>query len=339
MLYATDLCDSRCLHCHIWEKRPKQHLSYDEIVSVMNSKCVTRNTTVGMEGGEFLLHPEADKILQWFSKNHSKYDILANCLKPDKVIDAVHKYRPQKLYVSLDGGKETYKYMRGKDGYDSVIEVIKECRKTVPVSLMFTLTPYNSFKDLEYVIEISKEYDTDIRIGLYNNIDFFDTKDKAHQKEVEEKIKLSDINTDFGTSIPEAVKSTSENYDFLLLYQEWREGNLQMRCHSILDRLVIHPNGDVPICQNLNLKLGNIRKNSLDEIFNSAQTRGIHKEYTKSCNQCWINFHRKYDIVLLRSAEKLLPKGIIELSYGKYQWCDDKNMSYKRYLKSKMERR
>jgi len=309
-------------------------MSFDDIVSVMNSKCVTKNTVVGMEGGEFLLHPEADKILKWFSNNHSKYDLLTNCLKSDKIINAVEKYRPHRLYVSLDGGKETYKYMRGKDGFDKVIEVIKACRKFVPVSIMFTLTPYNSFKDLEYVIEISKKYDTDIRIGLYNNIDFFDTKDKAHKKEVKEKIKSSDINTDFRISIPNAVKNTSENYDFLMLYQEWREGNLKLRCHSIQDSLVIHPNGDVPICQNLPLKLGNIRKNSLDEIFNSAQTQLIHKAYTKSCNKCWINFHRKYDIVLLRSAEKLLPKGIIELFYGKYQWCNDKKMSYKRYLKS-----
>jgi MoaA/NifB/PqqE/SkfB family radical SAM enzyme len=213
-----------------------------------------------------------------------------------------------------------------------VIETVEKCRDIVPVSLMFTLTPYNSFKDLEEVIEISKKYNTDIRIGLYNNIDFFDTKDKAHQKELEEKMKSSDINTDFRKSIPDAVKSTSENYDFLLLYEEWRSNSVKLKCHSILDSIVIHPNGDVPICQNLPLKLGNVNDNSLDEIFNSAKTKLIHKEHTGSCNKCWINFHRKYDVVLMRSAEKLMPKSIIELFYGKYQWCADKKMTYKKYM-------
>lgn len=333
MIYATELCDSRCLHCRVWEKRPPQNLSFEKIVEIMNSKCVTKNTTVGLEGGEFLLHPEADKILDWFSKNHPKFDILSNCLKPDKLIEAVKTHSPQRLYLSLDGDKETYKYMRGKDGFDKVIQVIEECKDIVTISLMFTLTPYNSFKDLEDIIDVSKKYNTDIRIGLYNNIDFFDTKDKAHKTELQEKMLTSDIVTDFRKTIPEAVKDTSENYDFLLLYEEWRNDSVKLKCHSILDSLVIHPNGEVPICQNLPLKLGNINEKSLDEVFNSRATKYIHKRHTKGCNKCWINFHRKYDVVLLRTAEQFLSKRFIELFYGKYQWCSDKKMTYKKYMK------
>jgi MoaA/NifB/PqqE/SkfB family radical SAM enzyme len=334
MLYATELCDSRCLHCYIWKKRPAQHLSFEKIVEIMNSKCVTKETTVGMEGGEFLLHPESDKILKWFSINHPKFDILSNCLKPNKVIDAVKKYSPQRLYVSLDGRTETYKYMRGIDGFDKVIQVVEACKDIVPVSLMFTLTPFNSFNDLVDVIEISKTYDIDIRIGLYNNIDFFNTKDPAHLNELQRKMQTSDINTDFRKTIPEVVKTTSENYDFLLLYEEWRKGNTKLKCHSIIDSLVIHPNGDVPICQNLPTKLGNVNQNSLDDIFNSIETVKIQQQHTKTCNKCWVNFHRKYDIVLLRSFEKLLPKKIIEIFYGKYQWSNDKQITYKKYMRN-----
>ena len=332
MLYATELCDSRCLHCRIWEKRPPQHLSFDKIVEIMNSKCITKDTTVAMEGGEFLLHPESEKILSWFAKNHPKFDILSNCLKPNKLINAVKNYTPQRLYVSLDGRAETYKYMRGKDGFDKVINVIEACKDIVPLSIMFTLTPYNSFNDLKDVIEISKTYNIDIRIGLYNNIDFFETKDPAHQAEIHKKMLTSDINTDFRKTIPEEVKTTSENFDFLMLYEEWLKGNTKLKCHSILDSLVIHPNGDVPICQNLPTKLGNIHQNSLDTIFNSLDSIKIQRQKTKSCNKCWINFHRKYDIVLLRSFEKVFPKKIIELFYGKYQWCENKQMSYKKYM-------
>ncbi|MBE9466863.1 MAG: radical SAM protein [Bacteroidetes bacterium] len=333
MLYSTDLCNSKCLHCHIWEKRPIQHLPFEKIVEIMNSKCITKDTTVGMEGGEFILHPECDKILDWFSKNHPKYDLLTNCLSPEKVIAAVKNYKMQRLYISLDGLAETYKYMRGVDGFDKVIKVIEECKDIIPISLMFTLTPYNNFEDLKDVIKISKKYDIDLRIGIYNNIDFFDTKEAAHTKEFRDKIKTADINKDFRKAVPDEVKSTSENYDFLMLYEEWRNGNTNLKCHSILDSIVIHPNGNVPICQNLSTKLGNVYENSLDEIFNSPETIKLQKQHTKSCNKCWINFHRKYDVVLLRSFEKLMPKKIIEMFYGKYQWCENKQMSYKKYMK------
>ncbi|MER3465242.1 MAG: radical SAM protein, partial [Chitinophagaceae bacterium] len=51
MLYGTDLCDSACKHCLIWTKRPVNYLPFEKIVEVMQSKCVTKKTTVGLEGG------------------------------------------------------------------------------------------------------------------------------------------------------------------------------------------------------------------------------------------------------------------------------------------------
>lgn len=373
MIYGTDLCDSGCKHCLIWAKRPVKHLPYDKIVEIMSSKCVSKNTVVGLEGGEFLLHPEANKILDWFSKNHPNFDLLSNCLKPKSVIDAVKKYPPKRLFLSLDGDKETYKYMRGKDGYDSVLEVIKACKDIVPISVMFTLSPYNSFDDLDHVIGVCQENNIDVRAGVYNDIEFFDTVEKAHETEVstlktKEKLSFGNVKNElkniattkkerlnklqyqrisvskhnesnlnylsnFQKLIPQSVKDTEENFDFLLLYDEWRKKKTKLKCYSILDSIVVHPNGDVPICQNLGLKLGNVNDSSLDEIFNSVASQKTQKEYVHNCNQCWVSFHRKYDIVMLRTLEKLFPKRIIEIIYGKYQWCFDEKLTYKQYMK------
>lgn len=325
MIYGTDLCDSGCKHCLIWAKRPVKHLPYDKIVEIMSSKCVSKNTVVGLEGGEFLLHPEANKILDWFSKNHPNFDLLSNCLKPKSVIDAVKKYPPKRLFLSLDGDKETYKYMRGKDGYDSVLEVIKACKDIVPISVMFTLSPYNSFDDLDHVIGVCQENNIDVRAGVYNDIEFFDTVEKAHETEVstlktKEKLSFGNVKNElkniattkkerlnklqyqrisvskhnesnlnylsnFQKLIPQSVKDTEENFDFLLLYDEWRKKKTKLKCYSILDSIVVHPNGDVPICQNLGLKLGNVNDSSLDEIFNSVASQKTQKEYVHNCNQ------------------------------------------------------
>jgi len=373
MIYGTDLCDSGCKHCLIWAKRPVKHLPLKKIIEVMNSKCVSKDTVVGLEGGEFLLHPEATEILEWFSKNHPNFDLLSNCLKPDGVIEAVKKYPPKRLFLSLDGNKETYKYMRGKDGYDSVLKVIEACKDLVPISAMFTLSPYNSFEDLDHVIGVCKKNNIDIRVGIYNDIEFFDTIEKAHETEIStkktdekltygkvkrelkdqamakkenlnklqyERISISKHNTknltplsNYQSLIPNSIKDTEENFDFLLLYDEWRKKHTKLKCYSILDSAVIHPNGDVPICQNLGLKLGNVNESSLDEVFNSVASQKTQKEYVHNCNQCWINFHRKYDIVMLRTMEKFFPKRVIEAIYGKYQWSFDEKLTYKQYLK------
>ena len=72
MIYSTTLCQSKCKHCSIW-KKPEEHLSLDDIKKIMKSKCITRKTVIGLEGGEFVLHPQANEIMEWFMNNHPNY--------------------------------------------------------------------------------------------------------------------------------------------------------------------------------------------------------------------------------------------------------------------------
>ena len=114
---------------------------------------------------------------------------------------------------------------------------------------------------------------------------------------------------------------------------QWRNGHLRLRCQSIMSSLVVHSNGDVPLCQNRDIMLGNIHRQSLDDIFNSMRSCHTQCHHSKNCNGCWINFHRKYDIILLRNLERLFPKRLIEKFYGSYQWTDDPHTTYHRYFK------
>ena len=61
MIYSTTSCQSRCKHCAIW-KKPIEHLNLSDIIMIMKSKCITKRTMVGLEGGEFVLHPESDQL-------------------------------------------------------------------------------------------------------------------------------------------------------------------------------------------------------------------------------------------------------------------------------------
>ena len=321
MIYSTTACQSRCKHCNIWQK-PVEHLSLDDIKRVMQSRCVTKRTTVGLEGGEFILHPQAAEIMAWFRKHHPNYTLLSNCLAPHRVIDAVRLYQPRHLYVSLDGAPETYRRMRGRDGYDRVIQVVETLKGEVPLSLMFCLSPWNNFDDMTFVIDIAKQYNVDVRIGIYGTMAFFDTTSELLTA------------SGFVKQIPQNIHETQENFDFVALYDQWRNGNLRLRCQSIMSSLVIHSNGNVPLCQNLDAVLGNIHHQSLDEIFNSRQSCQTQCRYSKDCNGCWINFHRKYDIILLRNMERLLPKRLIEMFYGPYQWTDNPRTTYRQYFKT-----
>lgn len=353
MIYATDLCDSGCKHCLIWAKRPTSYLPFESIVKIMQSKCINSSTIVGLEGGEFLLHPDADKILNWFALNHPNFDVYSNCLKPDKLISSVEKYKPHRLYISLDGDQETYLYMRGKDGYDSVLRVIDALKNKVPIFVMFTLSPYNDMKDLEHVALVCKEKGVFLRVGIYNNIPFFDTIDDAKSadfgelknkealnykkvKEIRNRMKsegeqrpIENHDQKKNQPIPVLVKEFKENYDYLYLYHNWSEKKLKLKCYSILDSVVVLPDGSVPICQNLDIKLGNIYQSGLDEIFNSPESVKAQKHYSENCNQCWISYHRKYDIALFRTFEKYFGRWATSKFLGYYTWDEDNRQEYK----------
>ena len=320
MIYATTACQSRCRHCSIW-KKPHEHLDMEDIERVMQSRCVKPHTTVGLEGGEFILHPQAESILDWFARHHQNYTLLSNCLLPDRLIDYTLRYRPRHLYLSLDGDRTTYLNMRGCDGYSKVINVIETLAGAVHISLMFCLSPWNSFRDMEYVIGLARSYGIDVRIGIYGTMAFFETD-----------ASLIDA-TDFASRIPEVIHQTSENYDYVALYEQWCNGHLRLPCLSIRNQVVIHAGGNVPLCQNLDCILGNIHNQSLDEIWNSDAACNMQKQYGGNCNGCWINFHRKYDIILFRTLESVLPKSIIEKVYGQYQWCEDSRQTYRQFIK------
>jgi hypothetical protein len=255
-----------------------------------------------------------------------------------------------------------------------VLKVIEELKAVVPISVMFTLSPYNDFSDMQHVAEVCKANEIDLRIGIYNDIAFFDTFDKAHEtfigekrderpplkyrdaevlkqhggavekiKEIKELEIVGDLTQpkhraamatqNFVKDIPEIIKDFSENYDFLVLYNEWRKGNLKLRCYSILDSLVILPNGDVPICQNLDLMIGNVFEKSLDEVFNGKETIKTQEKFVHNCNQCWLNFHRKYDVVLYRTFEKYFGRGVTKKLFGYYNWESTAKETYHSYFK------
>lgn len=322
MLYTTNRCNSKCKHCLIWKQKPKVDLSLEAIIHIMNSKCIKSYTTVGLEGGEFLLHPQSFEILKWFDYNHKNYELLSNGLNEFRIIKAVTEHFPKRLYISLDGNETTYNNIRGVNGFKQVIKTIKTVKNKVKISLMYTITPYNKAEDIDFIVDFCRTEDVDLRVGIFGNINYFG----IHQEAYGDKGNIY---------IPEHIREFPENYDFLMLYKNWANGELKFRCLSIFDSYVILPDGSVPLCQTTGKPMGNIHYDSFDYIINSPQSRMLQKMYSEYCNKCWLNFHRKYDVALYRNLEKFLPQKIVRKLVGiDYQW-NKKGENYKKIFQNR----
>ncbi len=143
---------------------------------------------------------------------------------------------------------------------------------------------------------------------------------------------LTTVRPSYQHQIPDIIKRFNENYDYVSLYENWVTGNVRLKCRSILDSAVVLPDGDVPICQNLSTRLGNVFRQSLDEVFNGDSSCKVQQHHSNNCNQCWVSYHRKYDIILYRNFEKYFGKWATTKLLGYYKWDEDDSLSYKQTM-------
>ncbi len=303
-LYATNRCNARCRICGQWRKEPKVDLSPQIVADILASKCLYPLTHIELEGGEFLLHPRYREILPLMSGRN--YSLLSNGIQAGELIEAVRQFRIPHLTLSLDGRPETHARVRGVDAYGRVLRIVEELKDEpgLEIRIIFTFNPWNGRADYDHVRELCRRYGLTMSYNIYSDMAYFDTDRKP-----------APIPFSISTSIPTSMDGHNP---YLSLYNPWLEGRVKVPCLSIRSRLAVYPNGDVPLCQQKNVILGNLHHRSLDEIWNDPQTIALQREHTH-CNACWVSYHRPYDLRLIEVLEKVLTPWLAKKLLGEYQ--------------------
>jgi MoaA/NifB/PqqE/SkfB family radical SAM enzyme len=303
-IFITTRCNSRCQICNIWKKK-NIDLDVEIIKAVLNDRVITRFSRFIIAGGEPILHPSLDEIMPLFYGR--KYLFLSNGLQPGKLVEVVRKHKVRNLGLSLDGTPETYKRVRGVDGFSKNEEVVRELKDdNVNIYVNFVVNPWNSREDFKYVIGFCKKYRVSLIVGYYQNIPYFDTTRPAGQQYDIDDLLLS--------------SSLSEpRHPYFSLYHKWVAGHLRLPCFSVFLRPTIRTNGDVDLCEGRKSKLGNLHEKSLGEIWASRKTRALQLR-SYSCNSCWGDNQRSRDVVVASVLRSLFPPALLNMVLGKYDW-------------------
>ncbi len=295
-LFATNRCNSRCKICNIWSECPKNDLPLSAIESLLEAKVINKNASWSLVGGEFILHPEYDKILELFNEKRRNYAVFSNGIMVDRLVEAVKGFEIPKVLLSLDGPKETYLNVRGVDAHDKVIRAIEELKDITNLSVTYTINPLNSVEDFKYVKGVVEKHGIEIGVVVYDTREIFHTQIKDQ--------KLYDLDGVFKSR-------------YLDSYKMWKEKNMRIPCFSIRTNATIMPNGDVLLCQFKNVVLGNIHKNSIDEIWKSS--KAIQDKY-KSCSCCWVSCYKGFDNILCRAINTIAPEFVSKRIIGDFDW-------------------
>ena len=127
VLYLTDGCNSRCVTCDIW-RNPRRNMSPELVDQIASEIRPLGIRLAALSGGEAMQHSRWPEIARQLRAEGARVLLLTNGLLVRKQMDDVLA-SVDELVVSLDGGtRETYQAIRGVDGFDLVMDGIREAR-------------------------------------------------------------------------------------------------------------------------------------------------------------------------------------------------------------------
>ena len=213
--HIGEACNLRCKHCY-QEKHIPISLKYDELLKILNQyrnllKKLKLHGHINLTGGEPLCSPHFFKLLDEFKKDENLYtfSILTNgTLLNEENVKKISSYNPEYVQVSLEGGKKTNDYVRGKGVYKKVGKAIELLNKNhIYTSISFTATKIN-YKEFPKVVKfgikhkvdniwsdrfipLGTDYDKEFQMNKEETNEYLDIMEKERQKLRQKKTKTN----------------------------------------------------------------------------------------------------------------------------------------------------
>jgi MoaA/NifB/PqqE/SkfB family radical SAM enzyme len=273
--HITDRCNLRCAHCYQSDFSPESELPLDVLKSISDRIFGTlpdHLVDINITGGEPFAYPKLLELIEHLHdyKNLKEINIITNGTIAKESICARLNNLPRLKYlkVSLEAGdREANDAIRGSGNFDKVTGNITKLMEITgkPVVLMTTLARHN-MNSIESTIEL------------------------AHRLKAAGVIFERFVPLGQGTSIANGVLSASQwsdvsmniaqcagldvNLDDLLPFRAyWLWTNEAhgrhldgAHCNLGEESMALMPNGTVYPCRRLPLSIGNISKDTFDEI-------------------------------------------------------------------------
>ena len=308
-LSVTNRCNSHCTMCNIW-KRVKDipdikslELSENEIIDLLSRPLFSELVEIDLTGGEPHLRDDLVDIALGTGrlKNSSLPDlrsiiITSNGLLPQKIISNYHRIleglRDTNLdlisVASIDGIGETHDLIRGTRGaYELASKTISgllELRKEYPnyfIGIKTTVLPDNVHA-LDAILDLALEK------NLFHIISpVFFTETRFRNIDRREALRLGpDVHQELSQFYSRNEFNTGYFYSKLRSFLT--AGRKQWSCTAFYNYLFIEFDGKVYPCELISEPIGDVRKQDLDDIWNSNPARYWRKSIGKleCCQKC-----------------------------------------------------
>jgi len=297
--YLTFRCNLACAHCSVqsspWVDN-SDDLTTEDCLRVIDQMAEMHVSTALLSGGEVLIRPDALTILEALGERDIYIGLETNGLRFDRAfVELALDLQRRNLLgmtISLDGGtKETHETLRGPRSFDRTVRglrLLKDNGVKFDVQCVLNTNNYTTIPNLyDLAIELSPECEAliwsvlnsagrgaDIMQDLGLDYDKFpEIFDLIH----EHKPRYEGINL---IKLPPAMVPPK----YLMTVYKGKDVGCSTSCKFPL--LGVLPNGDITICalsrKEPDMLLGNIRDNTLGEVWQAARLDLLRKRYVSS---------------------------------------------------------
>lgn len=307
---VTWTCNARCIMCDCWKKESPDDLNLTEIEAIFRQ--LPRLDAVRLTGGEpFVRKDIADIACLAEDLLHPRFlHVTTNGFLTQRIVEFCEqrdRRRPLRLLVSLDGMESKHNQVRGRESaWATALATVKALAPRQD-ALGLQLSVNQTIVDAEGAAHYRQLRDFLKPLGVQVNVVMGYDASATYSLRHETAVASSQIGqfTTFGNLEGAEVKELADEVerdvadfpfpDRLAKRYYWRGVRSRLidgtpapnpPCVALNSHLRIFPNGDVPVCQFNARRVGNLRRQTFQEVWFSEEI-ARERDWVRKCPGCW----------------------------------------------------
>ncbi|MFH2201627.1 MAG: radical SAM protein [Elusimicrobiota bacterium] len=266
----TNECNLACLHC-IEESGPgkafKDELPKDKVFAVLKELLDAEVPYLAFSGGEPMMHPHFFEMVEFVTRGGSELKVETNAHLLDR--DACRRLAGcgiRAAQVSMDGASaETYQRLRARGSFDKMLEGVRGLKDAgVPIEINYSPTKFNAG-------EISRAVDLAYELGAES---FFTGRTMYTGNAVRAWDHIAPSAEQYERFFAD-LRAACDKYEGKLRVHYHEMGlveELRYRIKHPAALFIVLPNGLVKLINALPFVCGDLREDSVLEVWRNFQT-------------------------------------------------------------------
>jgi AdoMet-dependent heme synthase len=300
-LHLTERCNLRCKHCYQGETRPDE-MTFPEIRSLLDEVSdmlkdwtetydIAFTSSFNITGGEPFLRRDLFTVLEELKRRGFDTYILSNgTLISREKAKTLAELSVKGVQISIEGPQDIHDSIRGAGSFSSSLKGIRNLHDAgIELTLNTTLSDMNALYFMD-IIDLASSLGVK-RLGFSRLVPSGGGKQLLSsmlKKEAVEDLyrKIFSLDTgDLQIVTGDPVASQLRNPSAEDAASPWPTGG----CAAGVSGLTVLPDGTITPCRRLPVPIGNIKKDSLREIWASSEILNALRDksrYQGRCGRC-----------------------------------------------------